>query len=129
MTASIIYQSDFCPFELSEEDFSYSYWQNKPETLLLTGGRGSSQVIKLSKITFVLRQYLRGGMVAKLLKRKYLWTGLDSSRPEREMRAVKQALQNGLPVPEVVAYNINRNGLFYTAAIISEYIANQGTLA
>ena len=67
--------------------------------------------------------------MARLLTDRYIWQGLSASRPHREQLAVQQALQFDLPVPQVAAYRVQRSGLFYRAAIISEYIANRGTLA
>ena len=91
--------------------------------------RGGSFLISIDKIQFVLRNYRRGGLVEPMLKNKYLWTGKDKTRPALEFKAVEHALKNGVSVPEVVAYQVIRKGLFYKASIVSRYIENKGTLA
>ena len=50
------------------------------------GGRGSVSFLELAGDYFVLRRYLRGGLVARISKDRYAWTGLEQSRPFREDR-------------------------------------------
>ncbi len=115
--------------QLTGRDFDLAYWRNQQDSMALAGGRGASQKIQLAGESYVLRHYLRGGLVARVLTDQYVWTGLRNSRPWRENAIVEQALQSGLPVAAVAAYCIQRSGLFYRAAIISRYIDNRGSLA
>jgi 3-deoxy-D-manno-octulosonic acid kinase len=126
---NIIKQTDSIAHQFTAEDFDLSYRQSENYSVALSGGRGASQKILIDGQFYVLRHYLRGGFVARLLHDQYFWTGFNKTRPFLEQKAIEQALQHKLPVPEVVAFNVQKQGLFYRATIISRYINNQGTLA
>ncbi len=115
--------------QLTVKDFALEQWQQQAETESLAGGRGASLKIYQDAEPYVLRKYMRGGWMQKLLVDRYFWTGLEQSRPFREHKVIEHALRHDLPVAAVVAYCIQQSGLFYRAAIISRYIDNQGTLA
>ena len=125
---TIIQDPEF-EYPFSAQDFDLQYWMDKPETQTLAGGRNASCRFEVNGRILVLREYRRGGMMASLLHDRYLWTGLDNSRPLLESRAIDHALNAGLPVAPWVAYCIHRQGFFYRAAVISEFIENRGTLA
>jgi 3-deoxy-D-manno-octulosonic acid kinase len=125
----IIQQSPSIRRKLTALDFDLNSWRKDTGSVALAGGRGASQKVAIDGEWYVLREYLRGGMVARFLKDQYVWTGLTSSRPYQEDRVVRLAIAKALPVPEVAGYRIQKNGLFYRAAILSRYIDNQGTLA
>ena len=126
---NIIKQTDSIAHQFTAEDFDLSYRQSENYSVALSGGRGASQKILIDGQFYVLRHYLRGGLIARLLHDQYFWTGLHKTRPFLEQKAIEQALHHKLPVPEVVAFNVQKQGLFYRATIISRYINNQGTLA
>ncbi len=128
-TQTLISQSQDLAHRFTDQDFDLAFWRAQKDSQALSGGRGASQKIHLHGEDFVLRHYLRGGLVARLLTDQYLWLGLQLSRPFKEAYIVERAIQMHLPVPQVVAYRIERSGLFYRAAIISRYIENRGTLA
>lgn len=125
----IINQDHGFGYEFTARDFDLQYWMASPGSLALAGGRNASCRFELNGRQLVLREYRRGGMMAALLHDRYLWTGMDNSRPLLESRVVDYAMQNNLPVAPIVAYYIERKGIFYRAAIISSYIENRGTLA
>jgi 3-deoxy-D-manno-octulosonic acid kinase len=124
-----IQQDQHFDYQFIEGDFDIAHWLHDKNTVQLTGGRGASYKILIDEQPLVLRHYLRGGMVAALLNDRYLWTGLTGSRPFREQAVINHALQHQLPVPKVVAFMLQKRGIFYRAAIISHFIPNQGTLA
>lgn len=126
---TLVKQDESLTYRFSADDFDVAAWRAKTGSQALSGGRGGSQKIFVQGQWYVLRQYLRGGMMAGLLKDRYVWSGLRHCRPYLEQKAVNHAIHNGLPVPEVVAYSLTRSGLFYRAAIISRFIPNVGTLA
>jgi 3-deoxy-D-manno-octulosonic acid kinase len=126
---TIIHQNDAIDYRFSADDFELSTWKDKAGSQELTGGRGGSQKIQLQGHWYVLRQYLRGGMVARILDDRYAWSGLKHSRPYLEQLAIQHAIEHDLPVPEIAAYRLIHTGLFYRAAIISRFVPNQGTLA
>ncbi|MCK5663358.1 MAG: 3-deoxy-D-manno-octulosonic acid kinase, partial [Thiotrichaceae bacterium] len=125
----IIKQADSISHQFTESDFDLSYWRSKKATVELAGGRGASQKIVIDGQFYVLRHYLRGGLIARLLHDQYIWSGLNRTRPFVEQQAIQHALKNNLPVAEVVAFNVIKQGLFYRASIISRFINNEGTLA
>ena len=124
-----IQQTNATEYRFESKDFDSSYWQTQADTKILDGGRGGSFLIYLQEQPFVLHQYLRGGMLARVLYDQYVWTGTSQTRPFLEMQVVNHALDNGLPVPQMVAYQVKKSGLFYRAVSISRYIENRGSLA
>ncbi len=89
------------------------------------GGRGGASFVHADVGELVLREYLRGGMMARLSRRSYLFTGFDHCRPMREFRLLQRLRTLGLPVPEPVAAVAERNGpLTYRAAILMRRIAD-----
>ena len=129
MDSNIIRQDSSLAHSFVSRDFDIAYWTRQSLTRCLAGGRGASYLINMDDGHFVLRHYLRGGMMARLLQDRYLWTGLDRCRPMLEWQIVKHARGHDLPVPEVAAVRVERHGIWYRAAIISRYIENRGTLA
>jgi 3-deoxy-D-manno-octulosonic acid kinase len=77
---------------------------------------------------WVLRHYLRGGAVARLLGDRYLWIGTPRSRPWREFLLTAQMCNAGLPVPRPVAARLQRTGPYYRADLITRRIADAETL-
>ena len=81
-------------------------------------GRGTVWLFRHEENEYALRHYHRGGKVARFLGDRYLWTGLDRSRPAREARILYQLAGQGLPVPSPAAWRVVRNGLIYRADLI-----------
>lgn len=81
-------------------------------------GRGTVWLFRHEGKEFALRHYHRGGKVARFLEDRYLWTGLNRSRPAREVRILSQLAGQGLPVPNPVAWRVIRSGLMYRADLI-----------
>ena len=93
-------------------------------------GRGAAAFFRSNGIPLVLKQYRRGGMVGRLIARRYLFTGLENTRVWREFRLLYQLAQMGLPVPQVVAAEVQRkNRVFYQGQLITVEITNAKTLA
>ncbi len=89
-----------------------------------TGGRGGAWYISAGEGEFVLRQYLRGGLVARLSRASYVFTGFDYTRSLREFRLLLQLRARGLPVPEPIAALAQRSGLlFWQGAILLRRIS------
>ena len=109
--------------------FDLSYWQGKPGYSKIEGGRGGSAKIEIDGQTILLRQYYRGGLVAKLFTDEYLWLGRNKTRAVKEWLILRQAREAGLPVPQALAVCVRRSGLIYRAAIMTEYFADTETLA
>lgn len=68
-------------------------------------------------------------MVAKVMGDRYLWRGPDQTRCFAEFRLLGRIASLGLPGPQAVACRYRREGLFYTADLITRRIADTRTLA
>jgi len=77
---------------------------------------------------WVLRHYLRGGSVARILGDRYLWTGLRRSRPWREFALTAAMRDEGLPVPRPVATRLQRTGPWYRADLVTQRIPDARSL-
>jgi len=94
------------------------FWGEDARTVA-TGGRGGAWYISGDGGEFVLRRYLRGGLVARLSRASYVFTGFNNTRPLREFRLLQRLRALALPVPEPVAALARRTGLlFWRGAIL-----------
>ncbi len=92
-------------------------------------GRGAVVLREAGEETWVQRHYRRGGLVARFVHDSYLWTGLERSRPARELRLLDRLSQAGLPVPRPVAARVIRAGLAYRADLITVLIPDTRPLS
>lgn len=87
------------------------------------GGRGAAWFVQGEFGAAVLRQYRRGGWMAKFGEDGYLWQGQSAVRSWREFALLAQLHRIGLPVPAPIAALYRRSGLIYRAAILVEEFA------
>lgn len=92
-------------------------------------GRGNTYFVNLDVCQGVLRQYLRGGMVAKLTADRYLWRNLYATRAWREWFLLGKLRDFDLNVPRPVAAHVLRFGLTYSANILVERIMDASPLS
>ncbi|GLQ86984.1 3-deoxy-D-manno-octulosonic acid kinase [Dyella flagellata] len=109
--------------------FDADHWHRQGALSTQAGGRGGVAVIQTPAGECVLRHYRRGGMVARLMGDRYLWTGEDRTRSFLEFRLLQAMTRLQLPVPQVVAARYQRSGLYYRADLIMQRLANTHTLA
>ncbi|OZI33874.1 3-deoxy-D-manno-octulosonic acid kinase [Bordetella genomosp. 10] len=93
------------------------------------GGRQAAWFVRDDFGEGVLRHYRRGGMVARVSDRSYVWLGADRTRSFMEFRLLESLSAQGLPVPAPVAAAYWRRGLVYEAAIIVERLPDVRPLA
>ena len=93
------------------------------------GGRQAAWFVAGEFGAAVLRHYRRGGLIARLSRNRYLWTGVERTRAFAEFNLLHFMHQNGLPVNKPLAAAYWRDGLTYRAAIMVERIPNVHTLA
>ncbi len=107
--------------EISEDRFNAANWlHSEPvQGRLGSQGRGNTMFVGNVPRQFVLRHYIRGGLIGKLISDSYLWTGADNSRPFREWRILAKMAENGLRVPRPAAARYCRVGPIYTADLIT----------
>lgn len=108
--------------------FEADYWRKQHALSAQPGGRGGVAVIHTPAGECVLRHYRRGGMVARLMGDRYLWTGADRTRSFQEFRLLQTMARLPLPVPQVVAARYVRAGLYYRADLITQRLADTHTL-
>lgn len=115
--------------EVGPEWFEVDDWRRRGAELLDTRGRGS--VFKLDRTgeTWVLRHYLRGGLVSKLVHDHYVWLGLERTRAFREFRMLARLHAEGFPVPRPVAARVTRSGPVYAADIITQLLVGTRSLS
>lgn len=125
--AAIVYDADVLPAGLRDPDalprlFDSSWWSGRGAVTGSAPGRGSSLFLTAEFGEAVLRRYLRGGMVARFNRDRYLFRGLEGSRPFREFHLLARMAADGLHVPEPLAALCTRDGLFYRAALLTRRI-------
>lgn len=109
--------------------FAPEYWHAQGALNVVAGGRASVAFIRRPHGNWVLRHYRRGGLIARVVRDRYLWTGADRTRSNREWRLLAQLRQWELPVPDPIAARYQREGLFYRADLLTAAIENVDTLA
>lgn len=112
--------------QISEDRFRPAGWLHAepvPGTLG-SGGRGNTMFVGNVPRQFVLRHFMRGGLMGKVIRDSYVWTGEDNTRSFAEWRMLAKMVDKGLRVPRPAAARYRRYGLFYTADIITVRIPN-----
>jgi 3-deoxy-D-manno-octulosonic acid kinase len=107
--------------QISSDRFFATGWSHA-EALrgsLRSGGRGNTLYVGNVPRQFVLRHYLRGGLIGKLVSDSYVYTGADRTRPFLEWRLLDKLVSNNMRVPRPAAARYVRHGTFYTADIIT----------
>ena len=119
-TGAILYDRSIIN-RISEERFTAEGWLHA-EVLtgaLRSGGRGNTMFVGNIPRQFVLRHYLRGGLVGKLVRDTYVFSGQDKTRSFLEWRLLDKLASNNMRVPRPAAARYVRRGTFYTADIIT----------
>ena len=109
--------------------FDPAHWAALGRSSGMAGGRGGVMVVETPLGSCVLRHYRRGGIMARLSRDRYLWTGLARTRAMREFSLLADLSGAGLPVPVPVAARIVRDGLRYRADLLTRRIDDSRTLA
>ncbi len=119
-TGAILYDKAIIN-QISDERFTADGWLHA-EVLtgaLRSGGRGSTMYVGNVPRQFVLRHYMRGGLVGKLVRDSYIFSGADKTRPFLEWRLLDKLASNNMRVPRPAAARYVRRGTFYTADLIT----------
>jgi len=110
------------------ELFDRARWQARGALTAHTGGRGSIHFIEYRGRHWALRRYLRGGVIASLVRERFLFLGEERTRSFRELRLLAALLQMGLPVPAPVAAGYRRGACTYLAELITERLVGATSL-
>ncbi|MEL7185096.1 MAG: 3-deoxy-D-manno-octulosonic acid kinase [Pseudomonadota bacterium] len=124
-TGAILYDKSIIN-QISDLSFAPAGWPHAEPVggHLQSAGRGSTMYIGNVPKQFVLRHYLRGGLVSKVLKDRYVFSGADKTRSFMEWRLLDKLAANNLNVPRPAAARFCQRGTFYTADIITVRIPN-----
>ncbi len=82
-------------------------------------GRGSVYFFARNNCEYVLRQYRRGGAIAKITQSDYLWHGLIRSRAYRELDLLEMLVEEKLPVSRPFAALVRKSFHTYQASLIT----------
>lgn len=105
------------------------HWAGRGRMEAARGGRGAVCFVRGEFGEAVIRHYRRGGLVGRVIRDRYLWTGEDANRAFREFRLLARLRELGLPVPAPLAAGYARAGLFYRADLMTMAIPDSRTLA
>jgi len=119
----VLFFQDELKGEITSEYFDGAYWQRNNAIIGSAFGRGITWFFKINNDEFVLRHYHRGGLIAKLIKDAYFYTGLKNTRAYQEFVVTQQLVDKNLPAPKPIAGQIIRQGLFYHADLITEKVS------
>ncbi len=86
---------------------------------MAAAGRGNTVFFKLLDSALVLREYRRGGLARHISNKHYLYTGMHRTRALREFDMLVRLRKTGLPAPLPYACRVLRQGLFYTASLVT----------
>lgn len=117
--------------QISPERFTAAGW---PHAEILTGalrsaGRGNTMFVGNVPRQFVLRHYMRGGLVGKIMRDSYIFSGEDLTRCFLEWRLLDKLAANNINVPRPAAARFCRRGTFYTADLITVRIPDVVSLS
>jgi len=125
---AIVYDAD-CIQQPVQTLFDAEHWRREGAIRETARGRGNTLILDTDFGPAVMRAYLRGGWAAHFSRDRYLFTGFSRSRPLREMHMLAECVRLGLPVPQPVAGCCLRNGLTYSAVLLTTQIVPAQSLA
>lgn len=107
--------------------FSVDFWRAREAVTGSSKGRYTTWFVDASieqknAQQWVLRHYYRGGLIEKISRDKYLFTGLTRTRAVAELALLETLYDQGFPVPKPIAANVERSGLYYRADLIIERV-------
>ena len=117
--------------QISAERFTAEGWLHA-EVLtgsLRSAGRGNTMFVGNVPRQFVLRHYRRGGLLGKLVRNTYVFSGEDLTRSFMEWRLLDKLAANNMNVPRPAAARFVRRGTFYTADLITVRIPDVVSLS
>ncbi len=82
-------------------------------------GRGNTFFFTYHGQSLVLRHYHRGGLVQRISKDRYLYTGLENTRSMQEFGVLVKLHQQQFPVSPPYACQVVRHGMFYRASLVT----------
>lgn len=112
-----LYDSE-CFREPSPSLFEANHWHKQNAINGKEFGRGTTWFVQHDAHSLVLRHYLRGGLMSKLIHDHYLFRAWQRCRSISEFNILAHLHQKGFPVPKPAAAQVSRSGMFYQADIL-----------
>lgn len=103
----------------SPQLFDPAWWQNNRQVVGTSIGRGVTWFVKDESRHLVLRHYYRGGMVGKVVRDRFWFEGVESSRAMAEYTLLAKLCELGLPVPRPFGARMVKQGPCLSSATIS----------
>lgn len=125
---SIVYDADRIA-EAHPDLLRIAYWRRRNAVTGEARGRGNTTFLATPFGPVALREYRRGGWAARISNDRYVYLGLQRSRPFREYYLLARLHADGFPVPAPVAAMCERLGLFYVGALMTGLLQDVMTLA
>ena len=110
--------------EMDRHLFTPYYWQSRDAVTGKESGRGTTWFVRHHDREWVLRHYLRGGLMSRVSKDRYLFKRWQHCRSIAEFNILHTLHNDDFPVPRPVAAQVIRHGLHYRADILLERIAD-----
>lgn len=119
-TGAILYDKAIVN-QISDASFSPGAWKfaTPVSGTLRSAGRGCTMIVSDGKREFVLRHYVRGGLIGRVNHNRYLWLGEDRNRAFDEWHLLSRLTAMSLPVPRPAAARYRRGFMCYTADLLT----------
>ena len=125
---AIVYDRDQVA-DPSRKLFTDKHWLEANRVLDSAPGRGAALFLETPFGPAVLRHYRRGGWAARFSEDRYFYTGYRRSRPFREFSLLARLFEHDLPVPQPLAAQCTRQGIWYRGALLTRTIPDVSPLA
>ncbi|ABV85439.1 3-deoxy-D-manno-octulosonic acid kinase [Shewanella pealeana] len=117
----------YTPSSIEPNWFAADFWRQQSAITGSSKGRYTTWFVDANSVgkaqnQWVLRHYYRGGLIEKISRDQYLFTGLEKTRAVAELALLENLYQQGFAVPKPIAANVERSGLFYRADLIIERV-------
>ena len=110
--------------QMVKQAFKVEYWQQQNKIIGSATGRGTTWFVELPSMQAALRHYRRGGLFGKLVEDSYIYIGDENTRSYQEFELLNRLKEFGVNVPRPIAARVVKNGLIYTADLLSEKVPN-----
>lgn len=125
--SAIVFDPSACPQTPQPAWFDPATWGVAAE-MIGSGGRGAAWRVDAPIGPLVLRHYLRGGLIARLSRDRFVWRSQSTVRSVAEFRLMQRLRALGLSAPQPVAASYQRQGGRYRAAILMRRIERAQSL-
>lgn len=120
-TNTLLFISD-TDLPVTNEWFTPEFCVQHQDQIQPASGRGNVNFFTTSQGQFVIRRYLRGGLIRKITASRFLFLGFKRTRPYQELTLLEYMQQQRLPVPYPVAGICHKQGISYEASIVTRLI-------